>query len=73
MDCSPPGSSVLGVLQARILEWVAVPFSKVLFYILSTTYMYRIYVSDPSRAHMRLQYRKKEVSENSARTKDKNV
>ena len=23
MDCSPPGSSVHGVLQARILEWVA--------------------------------------------------
>ena len=27
MDCSPPGSSVHGILQARILEWVAVPFS----------------------------------------------
>ena len=25
MDCSPPGSSVHGVLQARILEWVAMP------------------------------------------------
>ena len=25
MDCSPPGSSVLGILQARILEWVAKP------------------------------------------------
>ena len=25
MDCSPPGSSVRGVLQARILEWVAMP------------------------------------------------
>ena len=25
MDCSLPGSSVLGILQARILEWVAVP------------------------------------------------
>ena len=25
MDCSPPGSSVHGILQARILEWVAVP------------------------------------------------
>ena len=23
MDCSPPGSSVHGILQARILEWVA--------------------------------------------------
>ena len=28
MDCSPPGFSVHGVLQARILEWVAVPFSR---------------------------------------------
>ena len=28
MDCSPRGSSVHGNLQARILEWVAVPFSK---------------------------------------------
>ena len=26
MDCSPPGSSVPGILQARILEWVAIPF-----------------------------------------------
>ena len=25
MDCSPPGSSVHGILQARILEWVAIP------------------------------------------------
>ena len=28
MDCSPPSSSVHGVLQARILEWVAIPFSR---------------------------------------------
>ena len=28
MDCSPPGSSVLGILQARILEWVPIPFSR---------------------------------------------
>ena len=27
MDCSPPGSSVYGILQARILEWGAVFFS----------------------------------------------
>ena len=25
MDCNPPGSSVHGILQARILEWVAIP------------------------------------------------
>ena len=28
MDCSLPGSSVHGILQARILERVAIPFSK---------------------------------------------
>ena len=27
MDCSPAGFSVHGILQARILEWVAIPFS----------------------------------------------
>ena len=27
IDGSPPGSSVLGILQARILEWVAISFS----------------------------------------------
>ena len=26
MDCSPPGSSIHGTLQARILEWVAIAF-----------------------------------------------
>ena len=28
MDCSPPGSSVHGILQARILEWIAISFSR---------------------------------------------
>ena len=28
MDCSPPGSSVRGILQARMLEWVAILFSR---------------------------------------------
>ena len=28
MDCSPPASSVHGILQARTLEWGAIPFSK---------------------------------------------
>ena len=28
MDCSLPGSSVHGILQARIMEWVAIPFSR---------------------------------------------
>ena len=28
MDCGPPGSSVHGILQARVLEWIAIPFSR---------------------------------------------
>ena len=28
LDCSPPGSSVHGILQARMLEWVALPSSR---------------------------------------------
>ena len=28
MDCGLPGSSVHGILQARVLEWVAFPFSR---------------------------------------------
>ena len=31
MDYSPPGSSVHGILQARILEWVAMPSSRGIF------------------------------------------
>ena len=28
VDCGPPGSSVHGILQARLLEWVAIPSSR---------------------------------------------
>ena len=28
MDCSLPGSSVPGILLARMVEWVAIPFSR---------------------------------------------
>ena len=28
MDCSPPGSSLHGILQARIMEWAAISFSR---------------------------------------------
>ena len=31
MDCSPPGSSLLGILQAKILEWVAMPYLQGIF------------------------------------------
>ena len=32
MDCSPPGSSVHGIFQARVLEWVAIAFSEDMHY-----------------------------------------
>ena len=28
VDCSPPGSSVHGILQARVLEWAVISFSR---------------------------------------------
>ena len=28
LDCSPPGSSVHGIFQARMLEWVAISYSR---------------------------------------------
>ena len=30
MDCSLPGSSIHGIFQARVLEWVAIAFSKII-------------------------------------------
>ena len=33
MDCSPPGSSIHGIFQARLLEWVAIAFSAWTIYI----------------------------------------
>ena len=35
MDCSLPGSSVHGIFQARVLEWVAIAFSRYVHYILT--------------------------------------
>ena len=29
MDCSPPGSSVRGIFQARVLEWGAIAFEEI--------------------------------------------
>ena len=34
MDCSPPGSPVQGILQARVLEWGAIAFSSVCLHLL---------------------------------------
>jgi len=32
MDCSPPGSSIHGIFQARVLEWGAIAFSEMEYY-----------------------------------------
>ena len=44
MDCSLPGSSVQGIFQARVLEWVAIAFSRKSLLVMNT------------RKHLRLQY-----------------
>ena len=36
MDCSPPGSSIHGIFQARVLEWGAISFSDILTYIMES-------------------------------------
>ena len=33
MDCSPPDFYINGIFQARVLEWVAIPFSRGIFLI----------------------------------------
>ena len=42
MDCSLPGSSVHGIFQARVLEWVAISFSKGSSRPRDQTWVYRI-------------------------------
>ena len=40
MDCSLPGSSLHGIFQARILEWVAISFSKLYYSLVETVFIY---------------------------------
>ena len=47
VDCSPPGSSIHGILQARILEWVAISFSRGSSRIRNRTRVSHIAGSDP--------------------------
>ena len=42
MDCSPPGSSVHGILHARLLEWVAISFSRGSFWPRDQTHISRV-------------------------------
>ena len=48
MECSPPGSSVLGIFQARTLEWVAISFSRDL----SQTGIFPTQGSNPHLLHL---------------------
>ena len=41
MDCSPQGSSVHGILQARTLEWVVISSSRGYIYVCVCVYIYR--------------------------------
>ena len=51
IDCSPPGSSVYGILQARILGWVAIPFSREFSWCKDWTHMScipgRVFTTEP--------------------------
>ena len=47
MDCSPPGSSVHGILQARIPEWVAIPIYTFFFMFFTIVVYPRILTSVP--------------------------
>ena len=40
MDCSPPGSPVHGIFQARVLEWGAIAFSALLSYSLLFSFLF---------------------------------
>ena len=42
MDCSPPGSCVHGIFQARVLEWGAIAFSEISCYITSMTQIIKL-------------------------------
>ena len=46
MDCSPPGSSVHGIFQARVLEWVAIAFSTFRYNLNQIPYHYTVEVTN---------------------------
>ena len=45
MDCSPPGSSVHGIFQARVLEWVAIAFSGIATTVEKILRLIKVYLS----------------------------
>ena len=44
-DCSLPGSSIRGLLQARILEWIAIPFSTSLLCHVPNSSLFKLRIS----------------------------
>ena len=49
MNCSPPGSSVHGICQARVLEWVTIAFSNFKKLLIATTYWILIWTRTYAR------------------------
>jgi len=47
MDCSPPGSSVHGIFQARVLEWGAIAFSAGSTYLTSNVLLWHLSIPKP--------------------------
>ena len=52
VDCSPPGSSVHGIFQARTLEWGAIAFSEEYFRVLLNWYLSDVFVMIWRRNHL---------------------
>ena len=50
MDCSPPGSSVHGIFQARVLEWGAIKSSLEYLKILNRIFIYTVLIHIPEKA-----------------------
>ena len=46
MDCSPPGSSVHGIFQAKVLEWGAIAFSEFKYDLKQIPYDYTVEVTN---------------------------
>ena len=46
MDCSLPGSSVRGILQARVPEWGAIAFSNFIYYVVCNQVIPIILIND---------------------------
>ena len=53
MDCSPPGFSIHGIFQARVLKWGAIAFSRL--------YSTRNYIQYPLTNHNGKEYEKEYI------------